>query len=440
MNVWSRCIQHLKSEFEEDEISMWISPLQGRINGQDLILYAPNPFILDHVKEHYLRRIIALFHQLTNSSGQVSMEVGSAPKPSSEPQATISSQVTKPKLSFVSNLNLHYTFDNFIEGHSNQLGLAATYQVAHHPGIHTNNPLLLYGGTGLGKTHLMHAAGNAMNQTQTTSRVLYLRSYNFLVWMTQALQEKNMNRFRLLFQKLDLLLIDDIHFFIGKNHTQEEFFNIFSALFDRNRKIILSSNRHPSELEGIEASLKSRLISGLSVEIKPPNLETRISILLAEAQQRQIDLHEDIIYLIAEYVHSNIRDLIGALNTLIAHAQFMACPISFDFTRKTLCDKFYNHRQIINISKIQKVVADYYGLEVKSLLSKSRARPLVRPRQIAMALSKKFTDSSFRSIGNAFTCRDSATVIHACRTIQNLVTTDSKTNEDWEKLIRILNK
>jgi len=439
MNFWPRCIEHLKAEFEENEIITWILPLQAQLNGQNLILYAPNPFVFEHVNKCYLKRITHLFHQLTASSGQVIIEIGVAPKSFKLSQTDTSSpQETKSKLSFVSNLNSRYTFDNFVEGPSNQLGLAATCQAVRHLGIHTNNPLLLYGGSGLGKTHLMQAAGHAINHTQTASRVLYLRSYHFLVSMTQALQEKAMNRFQRLFQKIDVLLLDDIQFFIGKNYTQEEFFHIFNALFDSNRQIILSSDRHPSELDGMESRLKSRLTSGLLVEIKQPNFETRVRILLAKARQHQVYLPEDIAYLIADRVQSNVRDLEGTLNTLIAHAQLINSPISIDFAREILRNRFCNHSRITNISNIQRVVADYYGLEVKSLLSKNRARPLVRPRQIAMALSKELTDFSFRFIGNAFSCRDCATVIHASRTIQNLIATDSTIKGDWEKLIRTL--
>jgi len=438
MDVWSRCIQYLEAEFPLEEIHTWIRPLQARQDGNSWVLYAPNPFILDHVREHYLPRIALLFQHLANAQ-RISIEVGSPPrsKPRANKPAT-STRAAKAKPPFESNLDPHYTFANFIEGRSNQLGFAAACQAARNPGARTHNPLLLYGGTGLGKTHLMLAAGHAMIQTHSSARVLYLRSDQFLAMMMRALQDKTMDHFKRQFQKIDALLVDDIQFFAGKDRTQEEFFHTFNALFDGNQQIILSCDRYPRELEGLEARLRSRLAWGLSVAIEPPDFETRATILLAKARERQVDFPDEVAYLIAGRMHSNVRDLEGALNTLIARAHFMACPITADFARETLRDLLHAQQQAVSIANIQRVVADYYGLQVKNMLSKSRARALARPRQVAMALTKELTDFSLPIIGDAFAGRDHTTVAHACRTIKKLVATDGKLHEDWGKLIRTL--
>jgi len=439
MDVWSRCIQYLEAEFPLEEIHTWIRPLQARQDGKGWLLYAPNPFILEHVREHYLPRITVLFEHITGVGQVVAVEVGSPPRKTtrtSKPATT--SRAAKAKTPFESNLDPHYTFDNFIEGRSNQLGLAAAYQAARNPGARTHNPLLLYGGTGLGKTHLMLAAGHVLNQTRANARVLYLRSDQFLAMMMRALQDKTMDHFKRQFQKIDALLVDDIQFFAGKDRTQEEFFHTFNALFDGNQQIILSCDRYPHKLEGLEARLRSRLAWGLSVAIEPPDFETRATILLAKAQQRQVNFPDEVAYLIANRMHSNVRDLEGALNTLIARAHFMACPITVDFARETLRDLLHAQQQAVSIANIQRVVADYYGLQVKNMLSKSRMRTLARPRQVAMALAKELTDFSLPIIGDAFAGRDHTTVAHACRTIKKLVATDGKLHEDWGKLIRTL--
>ena len=309
--------------------------------------------------------------------------------------------------------------------------------MAQNPG-RAYNPLLLYGGTGLGKTHLMHAAGNLMRQLNPGMRVLYLRSEQFFSAMMKALQEKSMDQFKRQFHTVDALLIDDIQFFAGKNTTQEEFFHTFNALFDGKQQIILTCDRYPREVENLEPRLKSRLGWGLSVAIEPPDFETRAAILGAKAQARGVALPDEVALVIAKRMRSNVRDLEGALNTLAARANFLGKPITVDFAQETLRDLLRAQQQAISIPNIQKAVADYYQLRVADLLSKRRTRSLARPRQVAMALAKELTEHSLPEIGDGFGGRDHTTVLHGCRVIRDLMQTDGKLREDWDKLVRKL--
>ncbi|HZF97269.1 MAG TPA: chromosomal replication initiator protein DnaA, partial [Pseudoxanthomonas sp.] len=338
------------------------------------------------------------------------------------------------------NLDSHYTFDNFVEGRSNQLGRAAAWQAAQKPGDRAHNPLLLYGGTGLGKTHLMFAAGNELRRQNPGARVLYLRSEQFFSAMTKALIEKSMDQFKRRFQQVDALLIDDIQFFAGNDRTQEEFFHTFNAMFDGRQQIIVTCDRYPREVEGLEPRLKSRLAWGLSVAIEPPDFETRAAIVLAKARERSVRIPDEVAFLLAKKMRSNVRDLEGALNTLTARANFTGRAITPEFAQETLRDLLRAQQQAISIPNIQKTVADYYGLQVKDLLSKRRTRSLARPRQMAMALAKELTEHSLPEIGDAFAGRDHTTVLHACRQIRNLMETDGKLHEDWDKLIRKLSE
>jgi len=370
------------------------------------------------------------------------LEVGSAPKPAAAtaPSSTRALAAARPAVEFAGNLDNHYTFDNFVEGRSNQLGRAAAWQAALKPGDRAHNPLLLYGGTGLGKTHLMFAAGNAMRAANPSARVLYLRSEQFYNAFFRSLQEKTSDQFKRQFQQVDALLIDDIQFFAGKDRTQEEFFHTFNALFDSRQQIIMTCDRYPREVDGLEPRLKSRLSWGLSVAIDPPDFETRAAIVLAKARERGTQVPDDVAFLLAKKMRSNVRDLEGALNTLAARANFTGRTISVEFAQETLRDLLRAQQQAIGIGNIQKVVADYYGLQIKDLLSKRRTRSLARPRQMAMALAKELTEHSLPEIGDAFAGRDHTTVLHACRQIRNLMETDGKLREDWDKLIRKLSE
>lgn len=441
MDAWPRCLERLEAELPAEDLHTWLKPLQADHRDQATVLYAPNAFVVDHVRAHYLPRIrelLAYFH----GNGEVSLEVGSMPRAVREPVLAPPPRASAapPAEPFDGHLDNHYTFDNFVEGRSNQLGRAAALQAAQRPGDRAHNPLLLYGGTGLGKTHLMFAAGNAMRSANPACRVLYLRSDQFFSAMMRALQDKAMDAFKRQFQQVDALLIDDIQFFAGKDRTQEEFFHTFNALFDGKQQIILTCDRYPREVEGLEPRLKSRLAWGLSVAIEPPDFETRAQIVLAKARERGAELPEDVAFLLAKKMRSNVRDLEGALNTLAARANFTGRAITPEFAQETLRDLLRAQQQSVGIPNIQKVVADYYGLQIKDLLSKRRTRSLARPRQVAMALAKELTEHSLPEIGDAFAGRDHTTVLHACRQIRTLMETDGKLREDWDKLIRKLSE
>jgi chromosomal replication initiator protein len=443
-SAWPRCLERLEAEFPAEDVQTWLKPLHADERVDGLTLYAPNAFVVDTVHERYLPRILELLAHYAGEPLSVQVTVGSAPRPLAlgrEPGmaplavATTPSRPALPDLP--SNVDPAYTFDTFVEGRSNQLGKSAALQVAQNPG-RAYNPLLLYGGTGLGKTHLMHAAGNLMRELNPGMRVLYLRSEQFFSAMMKALQEKSMDQFKRQFHTVDALLIDDIQFFAGKNTTQEEFFHTFNALFDGKQQIILTCDRYPREVENLEPRLKSRLGWGLSVAIEPPDFETRAAILGAKARARGVALPDDVALVIAKRMRSNVRDLEGALNTLAARANFLGKPITVDFAQETLRDLLRAQQQAISIPNIQKAVADYYQLRLADLLSKRRTRSLARPRQVAMALAKELTEHSLPEIGDGFGGRDHTTVLHGCRVIRDLMQTDGKLREDWDKLVRKL--
>ena len=441
MDAWPRCLERLEAEFPAEDVHTWLKPLQARSRDSATVLYAPNAFVRDEVQSRYLARIRELLAHYAGSR-EVLLEIGSLPRAAAPPveAGTPLPLSAAPAVAFAGNLDSHYTFDNFVEGRSNQLGRAAAWQAALKPGDRAHNPLLLYGGTGLGKTHLMFAAGNAMRRANPAARVLYLRSEQFYNAFFRSLQEKTSDQFKRQFQQVDALLIDDIQFFAGKDRTQEEFFHTFNALFDSRQQIIMTCDRYPREVEGLEPRLKSRLGWGLSVAIDPPDFETRAQIVLAKARERGAEIPDEVAFLLAKKMRSNVRDLEGALNTLTARANFTGRAISVEFAQETLRDLLRAQQQAIGIPNIQKTVADYYGLQMKDLLGKKRTRSLARPRQVAMAMTKELTEHSLPEIGDAFGGRDHTTVLHACRQIRTLMETDGKLREDWDKLIRKLSE
>lgn len=444
MDAWPRCLQRLEAEFPAEDVHTWLKPLQAQADDRSTVLYAPNAFVRDEVQARYMPRIRELLEHFAGIA-DVSLQVGSMPRAPAPPVASAAAAETRavpaaPIEAFAGNMDSHYTFDNFVEGRSNQMGRAAAWQAALKPGDRAHNPLLLYGGTGLGKTHLMFAAGNAMRQANPRARILYLRSEEFYSAFFRSIQEKTSDQFKRQFRQIDALLIDDIQFFAGKDRTQEEFFHTFNTLFDSKQQIIMTCDRYPREVDGLEPRLKSRLAWGLSVAIDPPDFETRAAIVLAKAHERGTQVPDDVAFLLAKKMHSNVRDLEGALNTLAARANFMGRPITVEFAQETLRDLLRAQQQAISIANIQKVVADYYGLQIKDLLSKRRTRSLARPRQVAMALSKELTEHSLPEIGDAFAGRDHTTVLHACRQIRTLIESDGKLREDWDKLIRKLSE
>ena len=435
--LWRRCIERLETEFGAEDVQTYLKPLQASESEQGLKLLSPNDYTLEMVRERFFPRIRAVIEYQHGSPVPIVLAVGTLGGRKNVERPASSQAKASVRSPAAHNLDPNYTFESFVEGKTNELGKAAAMQVATNPG-RAFNPLLLYGGTGLGKTHLMHAPGNLMMQNNAACKVLYLRSEQFVGSMIDALRTKNMDEFKRRFRSVDALLIDDIQFFAGKNTTQEEFFHTFNALFDGKQQIILTCDRFPKEVENLEPRLKSRLGWGLSVAIEPPDFETRAAILLSKAASKGVDLPEDVAFLIAKRMRSNVRDLEGALNTLIARSNFGGRPVDVAFAQETLRDLLTVHAQAISISNIQKVVAEYYQLRIADLLSKRRSRSVARPRQMAMALAKELTEHSLPEIGDAFGGRDHTTVLHACRTIKNLRETDGKLNQDWEKLVRIL--
>ncbi|TON01245.1 chromosomal replication initiator protein DnaA, partial [Vibrio parahaemolyticus] len=324
-----------------------------------------------------------------------------------------------------------------VEGKSNQLGLAAARQVSDNPGA-AYNPLFLYGGTGLGKTHLLHAVGNAIVDNNPNAKVVYMHSERFVQDMVKALQNNAIEEFKRYYRSVDALLIDDIQFFANKERSQEEFFHTFNALLEGNQQIILTSDRYPKEISGVEDRLKSRFGWGLTVAIEPPELETRVAILMKKAEDHQIHLADEVAFFIAKRLRSNVRELEGALNRVIANANFTGRPITIDFVREALRDLLALQEKLVTIDNIQKTVAEYYKIKVADLLSKRRSRSVARPRQLAMALAKELTNHSLPEIGDAFGGRDHTTVLHACRKIEQLREESHDIKEDYSNLIRTL--
>lgn len=433
-NIWQRCIQHLEREYPAEEINTWILPLQPVFDQSRTRLLAPNDYVREHISVHYLERIRDIFEHMGAPRESAVVEVGQASALSGNGSARpspVESEVTK------TGLDSRYRFDNFVRGASNELAFAAAQQIAQRPGT-VYNPLVLYGGTGLGKTHLLHAAGNLMREVNGQAKVIYLHSERFVSEMIQSLRQGSIDDFKRHYRSAQALLIDDIQFFAGKDRTQEEFFHTFNALLEGKQQIILTCDRYPKEVEGLEARLRSRFGWGLTVSIEPPDFETRAAILLNKAQERGIQLDEAVASLVARRMRSNVRDLEGALNTLIANSRFTGRPIDEPFAREVLRDLLTVHDRLITIENIQKTVAEYYKLRMSDILGRRRTRSIARPRQLAMALSKELTEHSLPEIGDAFGGRDHTTVLHACRKIEELVETDGKIREDKARLLRAL--
>lgn len=461
LSLWQQCLARLQDELPATEFSMWIRPLQAELNDNTLALYAPNRFVLDWVRDKYINNINELLNDFCGSDAPVlHFEVGNKPistltttstnfrgqSPSvhNVPAPTLAvrpswdnSNKVLPNVAYRSNVNPKHTFDNFVEGKSNQLARAAARQVAENPGG-AYNPLFLYGGTGLGKTHLLHAVGNSIMEHKANARVVYMHSERFVQDMVKALQNNAIEEFKRYYRSVDALLIDDIQFFANKERSQEEFFHTFNALLEGNQQIILTSDRYPKEINGVEDRLKSRFGWGLTVAIEPPELETRVAILMKKADENKIQLPGEVAFFIAKRLRSNVRELEGALNRVIANANFTGRAITIDFVREALRDLLALQEKLVTIDNIQKTVAEYYKIKVADLLSKRRSRSVARPRQMAMALAKELTNHSLPEIGDAFGGRDHTTVLHACRKIEQLREESHDIKEDYSNLIRTL--
>ena len=427
MKFWSECTEKLETKLSQEEFNTWIKPLRANINKNELEISAPNDFVLTYVKEN-LGQIIETLVNKSDESLSVRFK-------------------TLDKSTFVEKLNVaeentpglvqNFTFDRFVEGKSNHMALAAAKQVAANP-KGDYNPLFIYGGVGLGKTHLMHAVGNEILNSDTSKRIVYVHSEKFVADMVKALQLGAMSEFKAFYRNADALLIDDIQFFAGKEQSQEEFFHTFNALLDRNHQMILTCDKYPKEIDGLEERLKSRLGWGLPVIIEPPELETRAAVLLSKANSMGVTLPNDCAIYIAQRIRSNIRELEGALKRVVANSRFADQEIDVPFVKEALKDLFVISAKMVSIDNIQKTVAEYYNIKLSDLLSKRRSRSITRPRQLAMALTKELTNHSLPEIGEAFNGRDHTTVLHACSKIKELRKEIPSLEEDYRNLNRTL--
>jgi chromosomal replication initiator protein len=444
-SLWQKCLVRLENELPEQQFNTWIRPLHAVETPDSLRLLAPNQFVLDWVRKHHFDTISRTLHDIgPDTTTRVQLDIGSSNRVADPLPATVATiapraQAADPRapVQYKSNLNPDFTFDSFVGGKSNQLARAASMQVGENPGG-AYNPLFIYGGVGLGKTHLMHAVGNLILERNPAARVIYLHSERFVADMVKALQHNVINEFKRFYRTVDALLIDDIQFFAGKERSQEEFFHTFNALLEGQQQVILTCDRYPKEVQGLEERLKSRFGWGLTAAIEPAELETRVAILMNKATQNNIELPDDVAFFIAKRIQSNIRELEGALRRVMASARFTGRPITLEFTKEALRDLLALQDKLVTIDNIQKVVAEYYKIRVADLLSPRRSRTITRPRQVAMALAKELTTHSLPEIGDAFGGRDHTTVLHACRKVVELKEGDARINEDYSNLLRTL--
>ena len=454
---WDICVEQLAAELTTEQLNTWIKPLQVEETVQSILLFAPNRFVKDWVTDRYLDRIQSFYSQHVGGTFQVTVRVGSSglmagatdrvvevPKQSAQVNHQPVSQpkvrepaVVEGSIKHSNRLNADFRFENFVEGKSNQLARAAAQRVSEKPGSEYN-PLFLYGDTGLGKTHLMHAVGNQIRSHNPNAKIIYVHSERFVADMVKALQLNAIADFKRVYRNVDALLIDDIQFFAGKEKSQEEFFHTFNSLLEGGQQIILTSDRYPKEIDNMEDRLKSRFGWGLTVRLEPPELETRVAILINKAQESGVELKRDCAFFIGQKVRSNVRDLEGALKRVLANAHFFGQAITLDFVRETLRDLIAVHDRQISVDNIQRMVADYFKIKISDLLSKRRNRSVARPRQVAMALCKELTDHSLPEIGDAFGGRDHTTVLHACRKIKELSDTDLAIRDDYNNLLKAL--
>jgi chromosomal replication initiator protein len=448
---WHQCLSKLRNELSPDQFNTYVAPVHAVSEGAALRLLAPNPYVVTWLRENCLQRI----REITCTGGadggpiEISIDVGTrqlvsesaAAKPGNQQGhaqgATRRAPAARSEFAAGARLNPDFSFDSFVEGKSNQLARAGAFQVAENPGG-SYNPLFLYGGVGLGKTHLMHAIGNRILEQRPGARVAYVHSERFVSDMVRALQNNRIDEFKRSYRSLNALLIDDIQFFAGKDRSQEEFFHTFNALFEERQQIVLSCDRYPKEVDGLEDRLKTRFGWGLTVAIEAPELETSVAILMKKASFEGVTLPSEVAFLIAKRIRSNVRELEGALRRVIATSRFLDREITMEFAKKALGDLLSLQDRLVTIDNIQKTVAQYYKIRIADLMSKRRNRAVARPRQIAMSLAKELTERSYPEIGDAFGGKDHTTVLHACKRIKELRESDTRVREDYANLLRTL--
>jgi chromosomal replication initiator protein len=446
-SLWNRCLRVLESELPEQQFNTWVRPLQAIERDGELKLLAPNRYVIEWLGQNSLPRIKELIRAFAEDPApEVVLDVGTRAGVGA-PVVTVNGVHAAPAAAarvrrlapsvLGGPINSSFTFDSFVEGKSNQLAKAAAIQVAGNPG-RAYNPLFIYGGVGLGKTHLMHAVANRIKENNSEARLAYVHSERFVGDMVKALQHNTINDFKTAYRSLDALMIDDIQFFAGKERSQEEFFHTFNALLESQQQVILTCDRYPKEVDGLEERLKSRFGWGLTVAIEPPELETCVAILMSKAAMSQVDLPEEVAFFIAKRIRSNVRELEGALRRVVATSNFTGRPITLDLVKEALRDLLALQEKLVTVENIQKTVAEYYKIRIADLLSKRRSRSIARPRQVAMALAKELTNHSLPEIGDAFGGRDHTTVLHACRRVKELRESERRIGEDYMNLLRTL--
>ncbi len=450
-SLWNRCLRVLETELPIQQFNTWVRPLQAIEREGELKLLAPNRYVIEWLGDNSLPRIRELIREFADGAApDIVLDVGTrAGLAQSGSLATgqaangdafgaQSSKARRVPLSVLGGrINGDFTFDSFVEGKSNQLAKAAAIQVSGNPGK-AYNPLFIYGGVGLGKTHLMHAVANRLKERNGEARIAYVHSERFVSDMVKALQHNTINDFKTAYRSLDALMIDDIQFFAGKDRSQEEFFHTFNALLESQQQVILTCDRYPKEVDGLEERLKSRFGWGLTVAIEPPELETCVAILMSKAALSNVDLPEEVAFFVAKRIRSNVRELEGALKRVVATSHFTGRPITLEFTKEALRDLLALQEKLVTMENIQKTVAEYYKIRIADLLSKRRSRSIARPRQVAMALAKELTNYSLPEIGDKFGGRDHTTVLHACRRVKELRESERRIGEDYMNLLRTL--
>jgi chromosomal replication initiator protein len=447
-SLWNRCLRVLESELPEQQFNTWVRPLQAIQRDGELRLLAPNRYVIEWLGQNSLPRIKELVHAFSEEPiPEVVLDVGTRAGVTTPVVAVngvhetaVSGPAKARRLApsvLGAPINSGFTFNSFVEGKSNQLAKAAAIQVAGNPG-RAYNPLFIYGGVGLGKTHLMHAVANKLRERNSEARLAYVHSERFVSDMVKSLQHNTINDFKTAYRSLDALMIDDIQFFAGKDRSQEEFFHTFNALLESQQQVILTCDRYPKEVDGLEERLKSRFGWGLTVAIEPPELETCVAILMSKAAAAVVDLPEEVAFFIAKRIRSNVRELEGALRRVVATSEFTGRPITLELVKEALRDVLALQEKLVTVENIQKTVAEYYKIRIAELLSKRRSRSIARPRQVAMALAKELTNHSLPEIGDAFGGRDHTTVLHACRRVKELRETERRIGEDYMNLLRTL--